>query len=425
MSSGFGAGFTRGLLVSAVAAAALSLVVPLPPVDPGAKSQVDLTTPRGSGFDAARHDTSPVLPRTDQSVAKDSAPVPEAKPASPVAPRADTSPARQPDALGEVAALPNTPPAKGEDLALKTPKGDSAPASPPPALGVPMPAIDNPVSQIPAHPAKAVANPPTTELSGPPNINQDGSTTPPATPTAMPAAMPLVTPAQPDSGAIRQNRVAFENPKAQPLFSIVLIDAGSDGLDDEVLRTFTIPITFALDPDAPGATARAKRLRAAGFEILALAPKALVAAANKPDGDIAPALNAALARLPEAVGLLDRIKPRIEGAPRREDQLIADLKKQGLGLLTYDIGKSGANLKARHAGVFAGTVYRILDSQRESGTVIKRYLDRAVLEAGKTGKVIVVGHSYPETVTALFSWAISSKSARVALAPVSASLLGQ
>jgi polysaccharide deacetylase 2 family uncharacterized protein YibQ len=36
--------------------------------------------------------------------------------------------------------------------------------------------------------------------------------------------------------------------------------------------------------------------------------------------------------------------------------------------------------------------------------------------------VIVVGHTYSDTVTALFSWALGSRSEAVAMAPVSAVL---
>jgi len=54
--------------------------------------------------------------------------------------------------------------------------------------------------------------------------------------------------------------------------------------------------------------------------------------------------------------------------------------------------------------------------------VITRYLDRAAFAAGQEGQVIVVGHTYSDTVTALFSWALGSRSENVALAPVSAVL---
>ena len=60
MSGGFGAGFIKGMLVSAVAAAALSLALPLDPLDPKGKTQVDLNTPEGSGFNAERADTNPI-----------------------------------------------------------------------------------------------------------------------------------------------------------------------------------------------------------------------------------------------------------------------------------------------------------------------------------------------------------------------------
>ncbi len=431
MSGGFGAGFFRGLLVSALAAGALSLASPLTPPDPGKTSQVDLTTPAGSGFNAARRDTNPVLPKTDQTVAKDNIPAPEIQPDSPRAPIADTAPTKQPSAQGNIAPLPKAPAARPERLALSTPSGDSAPrrtgGGAPAALGVPMPKIDNPVGRVPSEPVRTLDQAPTTKVTAPPTLARDGSSSgqTQAGPNAAPAAAPgnASNPAA-NAAGIRQNAVPFHNPKAKPLFSIILIDAGKAGLDDEVLRTFTIPITFALDAADPATTARAKRFHAAGFEVLTLAPKALTASTATAE-TIDKTLTGALVRLPETVGLLDRPGAQLRQKATLEDQVIARLKTAGLGLLTYDIGVNGTDQKARHAGLASGTVYRILDSQRESGPVIKRYLNRAVLEAEQTGHVVVVGHTYPETVTALFSWAVGSRSSDVALAPVSAVLLAR
>jgi len=440
MSGGFGAGFIKGLVAAGLLAGGVSLMLPVPPLDPGKTSQVDLATPADSGFNAARSDTSPVLPNSDQSVAIDTAPLRENRPENPVtppvAPKADT-PSAQPVAQGAVAAAMTAP--KGEEIALNTPSGETAAPVPMAPLGVPMATIDNPVANLPTSRAPGVKIPPTTDIAGSPEIGPDGSSLAPSVATeqapdqapaqVMPPKSAKIPPAA-DPVMLRQNAVAFANPDNKPLFSVILIDAGSDGLDSDVLRTFSFPVTFALDPDSPGVTAKAKILSAAGFEILALAPKAIEdAAAAAPDKtistDISATLTSALAKLPEAVGLVDRPAAKIQHAPKLADQVINNLLSSGRGLVTYDIGLNGTDQKARHSGLSAGTVYRVLDGQRESGTVIKRYLDRAALEAGKIGKVIVIGHTYPETVTALFSWAISAKSATIALAPVSATLLAR
>ena len=419
MSGGFGAGFVKGMLVSAVAAAALSLALPLDPLDPKQKTQVDLSTPEGSGFNAERVDTNPVLPDTDQSVAeevKETAPRPEGEPPEARAPVADTTPADQPEA-GDVAGLPEVE--GGGELALMLPEAGApaaespGTATPPAALGLPMPEIDDPVTEIPIN-RLPIVNAPATEVEEPAPPGEEARPEI-AEPEAAPAADIADT-------ALMRNRAPYSNPTGKPLMSVILIYVGEEGLDSEVLQSFAFPVSFAIDPTEEGATAEAKRLRAAGFEVLALAPESLTGPAA---ADAGAAVSALLARLPEAVALIDRPAAALQRDAQASDAVIASLGQSGHGLLTYDLGLNATDRKARRQGLFAGTVFRVLDAERESGTVIKRYLDRAVLEAGKTGRVIVLGRSYPETVTALFSWALGPKSAAVSLAPVSAVLLAR
>ncbi|MFQ5439357.1 MAG: divergent polysaccharide deacetylase family protein, partial [Paracoccaceae bacterium] len=138
-----------------------------------------------------------------------------------------------------------------------------------------------------------------------------------------------------------------------------------------------------------------------------------------------PVLTRTLSALPEAIGLIDASAGGIQTDAKLADAVISTLRESGHALLTYDVGLNATDKKARREGVKSATVFRVLDRDRESGIVIKRYLDRAALEAGKTGRIIVIGHSYPETVTALFSWALSAKSRTVALAPASAAILAR
>ncbi|NOX41753.1 MAG: hypothetical protein GXP05_14995, partial [Alphaproteobacteria bacterium] len=123
MSGGFGAGFVKGAFISLIGIGAVSLVMPLGQVDPAGKTQVDLSTPASSGFNAARSDTNPVLPVTDQKVVPVEQQKPQQKPkiavlAQPV-PAPDTSPATQPTAP-TVAALPKVSPG-AEKIAVITP----------------------------------------------------------------------------------------------------------------------------------------------------------------------------------------------------------------------------------------------------------------------------------------------------------------
>lgn len=422
MSGGFGAGFLKGAIYSLVGLAVASVAIPLDPVDPGSKTQTDLSTPEGSGFNAGRTDTNPSLPETDQAVEPvDTAQQPDLELESPDAPIADTTPAEQPEtAINPEGDLIS--PETENDAALLLPDEEDAPPARIPALGVPMPEIENPVAEIPVNRLPSIETP-TTDVEIPPAVSEDGV---PAGESEAGQGGETTDLPRPEPGkALQNNRVAFQS-EGKPLLSIILLDAGDEGLDRDVLLTFTFPVTFAIDPMAEGATAAAMKTKASGFEVLALAPSGAAKLEKAADPkDLEAALQDMLSRTPGAVGLIDDPTAALQSDRELATQVIEALRKTGHGLLTYDLGLNTTDQLARREGVVSGKVYRVLDQDRESGVVIKRYLDRAVLEAGKDGHVIVVGRSYPETITALFSWAVSAKSATVTMAPVSAALLSR
>jgi polysaccharide deacetylase 2 family uncharacterized protein YibQ len=409
--SGFAAGFLKGAIASVVVGVGVSLMAPLPPVDPADETAVEVPTPEGSGFNAARTDTNPVLPNTDQRVTPEPAPAPEVATAPASQPTPDTETASRPEATGSVDAPAVAP---GEDeVAIVTPSVEDTEPARPPALGVPMPEIDNPVTEIPVHRLPQVEEP-VTEVETPSAPSEDAAPTTPEPVTSPPAASP--------DGALMTNRVAFDNPEGRPLLSIVLIYAGDEGLDQDMLMTFSFPVTFAVPADLPDATAVAKRLAGAGFEVIAMAPATVAdwTKANAPAG-----VAETYARIPEAVAFVDAPKAALQKDMDTAGSVIAALKAPGLGYLSYDQGLNTADKTAQRLGVQSGLIFNVLDGERENGVVIKRYLDRAAFEAGKTGQTIVIGHTYPETVTALFSWGMSGRPQTIALAPVSAALLGR
>jgi len=54
--------------------------------------------------------------------------------------------------------------------------------------------------------------------------------------------------------------------------------------------------------------------------------------------------------------------------------------------------------------------------------VISRFLTRAAFAGQQEGAVMVIGHTRPETVTALLTWALGGRSEAVTMAPLSAVL---
>jgi len=416
MSGGFVAGFLRGAVLSVVVVSAVSLVAPLPPRDPGKSSQVDLSTPDGSGFNAERKDSNPVLPNTDSQVSKDATTQPELEATDADKPITGTETAAQPETESTME-MPAVTADTGDDtIALSVPEAEQETTSiTPPALGLAMPAIDNPVTDIPVN-RLPIINAPDVEIDDRPAVDSNGNQQSSEAPGAEDGTVvsPRVEPS--GDGALMKNRMPYQNPNDKPLMSVILLDAGDDGLGQDVLMTFSFPVTFALDAAKEGVTADAKILHQAGFEVMTLAPEGL-------SGD--PALGPVFATMPESIGLVSRSATGLQADQDLAEKLIAGLAASGHGLVTYDAGFNTTDKKAAKAGVPSGVVFRVLDGDRESAAVIKRYLDRAVLEAEQVGHVIVLGRTYPETVTSLFSWAVSAKSASVALVPVSAAMLSR
>ncbi|MHC0053020.1 divergent polysaccharide deacetylase family protein [Actibacterium sp. D379-3] len=391
----------------------------------------------GSEFNRPAPQTPGRMPGTDTPVVP--APAPDAPAPAGIAtrPAPDTTPAitpkagiDTPDAMtapktGETGAVnlpamaeapvqpgpaPVSPPAPGTEMPPVAPQNPPAPRSdaavppaetPPVGIGVPVPALDIPT------PGVRIGRLPTIGAGGPEQEAPEGASAGPD-----PARL----------GALARYGAPFQPEDGTPLFSVILIDAGPDGLDRAALTTFTFPVTFAIDASRPDAAEALADYRAAGFEVVLLT-------GGMPQGatpqDLEVALTSYLSDLPQTVAVMD---PETGGFQTNRPllrQLMAIVKESGHGVITYDRGLNTAEQIAQSADVPAGLVFRTLDANRETAPTIRRYLDRAAFKATQDGHVIMVGHSYAETVTALFAWALEGKGAEVQMAPVSAILRGR
>lgn len=257
-------------------------------------------------------------------------------------------------------------------------------------------------------------------------LPQAGDAVAPATPAEEPDASVPDMPDMPDmadtapADALRDNAVAFTAPDS-PLMAVVLIDEPGSALDPEVLTRFTFPVTFAIDPMRSDAARRAADLHDAGFEVVILGAAAIAEGALP--ADVETALAVARETMPQAVALMDDPDSRIQGDRAVLDATVAALAETGHGLVAFPRGLNAAEETARRTGLPAATAFRLLDDEDQRATVITRYLGRAAFAAGQEGAVVVVGRTRPDTVTALFSWALGSRSEQVTLAPLSAALL--
>ncbi len=220
-------------------------------------------------------------------------------------------------------------------------------------------------------------------------------------------------------GALARNSRPFIAVDDKPLMAIVLVDIGEEGLGQEGLSTFSFPVTIALDPTRTDPASSAPAYRAAGLEVLVQAPQM---ASDVTPEDVASQIASLVSAVPQAIGIVDAAQAGFGSNRRLIGHAINVLNEGGHGLLTYDRGLNTALQMAEKEGLPAGTIFRTIDADQEDAETIKRYLDRAAFRAGQEGHVIMIGHSYSETVTAIFTWVQENRAESVTLAPVSAIL---
>ncbi|QJF50928.1 divergent polysaccharide deacetylase family protein [Roseobacter ponti] len=213
-----------------------------------------------------------------------------------------------------------------------------------------------------------------------------------------------------------------ENPEGKPVMSIVLMDDGVDlaaaAIGLPALRRFPHPVTFAVEASLPDAASRAGAYRNEGFEVLAMIN--LPEGASATDAEVSVA--AALAAVPEAVGVLEGPGTGVTTTPDAARQVSEILAASGHGLVTQNRGLNTAQKLAARAGVPSAVVFRDFDSEGQSPVVIRRFLDQAAFRAGQEGGIVMLGRLREDTVSALLVWALQDRADRVAMVPVSGAL---
>ncbi len=224
--------------------------------------------------------------------------------------------------------------------------------------------------------------------------------------------------------AMADNAAVFSGDRGRPLMSIILIDNGEFPDLRPGLTGLTAPITFGVNAAISDPQKVARDYRGAGFEIAAVLPGSgrLGLVADLPEEEVAPMLARVLDRVPVAATVIDPI-----GGPLAKDRGIANavldaLAVTGHGLLTHrGNGLNNVPIIAGEKGVPSELVYRVIDAEPGAAN-ISLELERAVLDASRSGHVIVVGRVRQETVTTLFSWLLGSGAREVTIAPASAVL---
>ncbi|SEM93013.1 hypothetical protein SAMN04488103_102474 [Gemmobacter aquatilis] len=358
---------------------------------------------------------SPAPPAPDAAVPALAAPA--AAPETPDEPAAPMAGAEA-DAVPGPVDLPPVPPLSPEEEAALAPLPNEVPPTSPLAPDLPEPPVEVPSAE-PAAPSEPLLDRPEPGLpASVEGVTTDRLPAIDATPAPAPAAE-AATPEGEDTRPVHRFAASFDNPAGKPLYAVLLVDDGAEGLDRAALASLPLPVTIALDPASPEAAAHAALYRAAGKEVVMLAtglPKGA-----KPE-DIAVAFEANAKALPEAVAVLDLSEGGFQNDRPLASAVVPVIKDQGRGLVTFERGLNAADQVARREAVPAAVIFRQLDAAGETGPVIRRYLDRAAFKAAQDGHVAVLGHATPETIATLLEWSVEGRAGSVALAPLTAIL---
>lgn len=423
--------------------------VAAPPATPATEAPVAPAVPAEGTTPALPAATLPAAVQPDApdplpsqaALSGEPAPVTDAAPPAPEevllqpspAPQADPAPASiVPDALPSATALPPTAPRPGSSP-------DIAPAVSAPPEAAPQAEALPEILPAPSEPEPAPK--PALVLEPVPPIVADTQPSTLAPDPGLPQAdgvkvglLPRIGAGDPADGVtapetealpptdlppVQRYARSFENPTAKPAFGILLRDTGEANLDRQALADLSFPVSFVIDPLAPGAAAAAAIYRAAGQEVLMLA-------SGIPEGatpsDLEQTFQSLGSAMPEAVAVIDLATGGFQANRPLATQVIPILAAQGRGLVTFDTGLNAADQEARRAGLPSATIFRRLDAEAESTATIRRYLDRAAFKAAQEGRVLVIGDTRPETIAALLEWAVEGRAASVTLAPVTAIL---
>lgn len=222
---------------------------------------------------------------------------------------------------------------------------------------------------------------------------------------------------------LRAFAARWQNNGQRPVLAVLILDKGVEagGLDPSALASFPFAVTIAVDPLRTDAAAAAAAYRAAGDEVAILI-------ANEPAGatpaDFEIAYQSFVQTLPESVAVIgDPEAGQINsslGAQHMADLLAAD----GRGLVTYDQGLNPGRRAAEKAGVPVASVDKVFGAGEVNMGMLARELDRAAFAAGQTGQLVIALPSTPDAVTAFVAWATGPSGSAVAVAPVSAVMLG-
>ncbi len=388
---------------------------------PNADDQIDTTQPAAETSIVTAQATQLSTPSSDQVPLGEQAPAPAVQPT----PQVDTPQTGGDDAAAAAPATEGSAPQTGDGTTSpEAPADENTPdvdeAAPAGVQTSDAPSVDDSTGADLADSGTSALTPVTriedqaenVTVNRLPTVTTDDAADPDtaAADTAEEVEFPPGTPA-----LVRYGR-EYSNDAGTPTMAIVLLT----GPDGQLGAALPVAVSYAIDASAENAAALMQAARAAGQEVLAVAPLPTGARAS----DVSVAMANYLDRLNESVAVMDVPEAGFQASREVAAQVIADAGADGRGMITYSRGLNSALQMAEREGVPALLVFRVFDGEGQDRAAIKRFLDQAAFRARQQSGVIMVGHDRPETVAAILEWLLGNRASTVSLAPISAVLGG-
>lgn len=220
-----------------------------------------------------------------------------------------------------------------------------------------------------------------------------------------------VTPTRP----MERYRVPVEVAPGQGRLSVVLVHDGFGRTTPDELSGFPYPLTIAVDPALGNAAALMRAYRDLGFEVMALVD--VPPQTSRFDAELA--VQSILNDMPEIVGVMEGAGDGIQEDRQVAEQVALLLQATGHGLVLRSRGLNTIEQFATREGVPTTTVFRDIDGAGQNERAIQRFLSQAAFRARQADGVVVQARVRPDTITALWVWALEGRDDQTALVPVS------
>ncbi len=277
-----------------------------------------------------------------------------------------------------------------------------SPDAPEPPKGVtaaPKPGFQRPVPGVRVNRLPTIQSAPAGEG---PEAFDSVEPAPPSAPDAPGMIEAPVSPRAADVAELPLHRYAarLDNPANLPVLGVIVIELGNAGGGANMadLMALPVPVTLAINPMRKDGLEVAARARAHGFEVAMLAdglPKEGTAS------DVEVSYQSISAGMPEAVAVMTSPENTLMTRRPVAQQMVAILKDEGLGLVSYARGLSPAREIARSQGLPQAEVSRVVDEPRGDAAEVLRTLEAEAFQAQQKGGAVVVLRSYPDSIAAL------------------------